>query len=114
MSCLITISDEDLFGRLRRYERGGGQDNGYGPNALFNPCMQTVKLKLFCAVRRRWTAMSPDNLRRTFQRMADAHRLLRELDPPPSRGIQVRDLREKYRKRRISCIGFWRNNASSS
>src|SRR4029077_10577592 len=51
----------------------------YGSNALCKLCMQEVKLKMFFAIKRRWTAASPDNLPRTFTRMADAQRLLRDL-----------------------------------
>jgi hypothetical protein len=43
--------------------------------------MQEVQLKLFFAVKRRWTAASPENLPRIFKRMADAQRLLRDLIP---------------------------------
>jgi hypothetical protein len=51
----------------------------YGANALCKLCMQRVKLRLFFAIKRRWTAASPDNLPRTFKRMADAQRLLMDL-----------------------------------
>jgi|HubBroStandDraft_6_1064221.scaffolds.fasta_scaffold199233_2 hypothetical protein len=51
----------------------------YGSNALCKLCMQQVKLRLFFAIKRRWTAASPDNLPRTFTRMADAQRLLKDL-----------------------------------
>ena len=53
----------------------------YGSNALCKLCMQQVKLRLFFAIKRRWTAASPDNLPRTFKRMADAQRLLKDLIP---------------------------------
>jgi len=36
---------------------------------------------MFFAIKRRWTAASPDNLPRTFKRMADAQRMLRDLLP---------------------------------
>ena len=55
------------------------KDAPYGSNGLCKACMQEVKLKLFFAIKRRWTAASPDNLPRTFQRMADAQRLLKDL-----------------------------------
>jgi hypothetical protein len=51
----------------------------YGSNGLCKMCMQTVKLKLFFSIKRRWTAVSPENLPRTFKRMADAQRLLKDL-----------------------------------
>jgi hypothetical protein len=51
----------------------------YGSNALCKLCMQQVKLKMFFAIKRRWTAASPDNLPQTFRRMADAQRLLKDL-----------------------------------
>jgi hypothetical protein len=41
--------------------------------------MQQVKLRLFFAIKRRWTAASPENLPRTFKRVADAQRLLKDL-----------------------------------
>ncbi len=57
----------------------GNKDEPYGSNALCKLCMQRVKLKFFFAIKRRWTAASPDNLPRTFKRMADAQRLLKDL-----------------------------------
>jgi hypothetical protein len=54
-------------------------DVTYGSNALCKLCMQEVKLKMFFAIKRRWTAASPDNSPRTFKRMADAQRMLRDL-----------------------------------
>jgi hypothetical protein len=70
----------------------GTKNAPYGSNALCKRCMQQVKLKLFFAVKRRWTAASPDNLPRTFKRMADAQRLLKDLlehaRPPRGRGSQ--------------------------
>lgn len=59
--------------------RCGKKNVTYGSNALCKTCMQQVKLRLFFAIKRRWTAMSPDNLPRTFKRMADAQRLLKDL-----------------------------------
>jgi len=41
--------------------------------------MQQVKLRLFFAIKRRWAAASPENIPRTFKRMADAQRLLKDL-----------------------------------
>jgi hypothetical protein len=66
----------------------GNKDAPYGSNALCKLCMQQVKLKFFFAIKRRWTAASPDNLPRTFKRMADAQRLLKDLleHPAPRRG----------------------------
>jgi hypothetical protein len=57
----------------------------YGSNGLCKGCMQQVKLRLFFAIKRRWTAASPDNLPRTFRRMADAQRLLKDLVRRPLR-----------------------------
>jgi hypothetical protein len=51
----------------------------YGSNALCKNCMQQVKLRMFFAVKRRWTAASPENLPHTFKRMADAQALLKDL-----------------------------------
>ena len=53
----------------------------YGSNGFCKLCMQGVKLKIFFAIKRRWKAASPENLPRTFQRMADAQRLLADLLP---------------------------------
>lgn len=64
----------------------GRKDVTYGSNALCKPCMQKVKLRLFFAVKRRWTEASPENLPRTFKRVADAQRLLRDLIPHRGRG----------------------------
>jgi hypothetical protein len=61
--------------------RCGNKDAPYGSNALCKACMQEVKLKLFFAIKRRWTAASPENLPRTFKRMVDAQRLLKDLLP---------------------------------
>jgi hypothetical protein len=61
----------------------GNKNTTYGSNARCKPCMQEVELKLFFAVKRRWTAASPDNLPRTFKRMADAQRLLEDLLDTP-------------------------------
>jgi hypothetical protein len=57
----------------------GKRNLTYGSNGLCKICMQRVQLKLFLTVKRRWTAASPGNLPRTFTRMADAQRLLRDL-----------------------------------
>jgi hypothetical protein len=65
----------DDYGCLKCEQR----DVQYGSNGLCKLCLQRVKLRLFLAVKRRWTAASPDNLPRTFKRMADAQRLLRDL-----------------------------------
>jgi hypothetical protein len=54
-------------------------DVRYGANGLCNPCSQQIKLRLFLAIKRRWTAVSPDNLPRTFNRVADAQRFLKDL-----------------------------------
>jgi hypothetical protein len=61
--------------------RCGTKDAPYGSNALCKVCAQQIKLKLFFAIKRRWTAASPDNLPRTFKRIVDAQRLLKDLLP---------------------------------
>ena len=53
----------------------------YGSNALCKMCAPRIKLKLFFATKRRWTAVSPDNEPRTCSRMVDAQRLLKDLVP---------------------------------
>lgn len=63
----------------------------YGSNGLCKACMQQIKLRLFLAVKRRWTAASPENHPRTFQRMIDAQRLLKDLLP---RRVKQRTRRE--------------------
>lgn len=65
----------DDYGCLRCKKK----DVAYGSNALCKPCMQGVKLKMFFAIKRRWTAVSPESMPRTFNRVADAQRLLRDL-----------------------------------
>ena len=70
--------------------RCGTKDAPYGSNALCKLCMQEVKLKLFFAIKRRWTAVSPENLPRTFKRMADAQRLLKDLLTRKSRASRPR------------------------
>jgi hypothetical protein len=57
----------------------GKRNVQYGANALCKLCSQRIKLRFFFAIKRRWTALSPENLPRTFQRMADAQRLLKDL-----------------------------------
>ena len=59
--------------------RCGTTTAAYGSNGFCKPCAQEVKLKLFFTVKRRWTAASPENLPRTFTRIADAQRLLKDL-----------------------------------
>src|SRR5579863_933508 len=67
----------------------GTNDAPYGSNGLCKLCMQQVKLRLFFAVKRRWTAASPENQPRTFQKMADAQRLLRDLVRPAKRAVSA-------------------------
>lgn len=71
----------------------GRKKSAYGANALCKLCMQQVKLKMFFAIKRRWTAASPDNMPRTFTRMVDAQRLLKDL--------LSRSARQPQRKRRV-------------
>ena len=54
----------------------------YGSNAMCKPCVQQVKLKMLFAVKRRWQNRSPAaDPPRTFQRVAEARRLLADLIP---------------------------------
>jgi hypothetical protein len=65
--------------------RCGKRDVQYGSNGLCKSCMQQVKLRLFFAIKRRWTAANPENRPQTFKRMADAQRLLKDLIPSTRR-----------------------------
>lgn len=52
----------------------------YGSNGMCKTCVQQVKLKMLWAIRRRWTASGfAEEQPRTFKRMADAQRMLRDL-----------------------------------
>ncbi len=65
----------------------GKKNVRYGSNAMCKLCVQQVKLKMLLAIRRRWTADGFENSQpRTFKRMADAQRMLRDLlvKPPAS------------------------------
>ena len=57
----------------------GKKNTKYGGNALCLACSQSVKLKIFLAIKRRWVAASPPELPRTFNRVAEAQRLLKDL-----------------------------------
>ena len=86
----------------------------YGANALCKTCSQRIKLRFFFAIKRRWTAASPDNIPRTFQRMADAQRLLKDLLPFVRQG---RDLLTKERQRlnrRKSAKSAYKRSRSAS
>ncbi|PYX04840.1 MAG: hypothetical protein DMG88_23420 [Acidobacteria bacterium] len=50
----------------------------YGSNAMCKPCVQQVKLRFFWAIKRRWTHL-PGERPRSFKRMSDARRMLRDL-----------------------------------
>jgi hypothetical protein len=64
----------------------GKKDVRYGSNAMCKICVQQVKLKMFWAIRRRWTAREfGQEQPRTFKRMADAQRMLRDLVSRPRR-----------------------------
>src|SRR5580692_4869913 len=65
----------------------------YGSNGLCKLCMQQVKLRLFFAIKRRWTAASCDNLPRTFRRVVDAQRLLKDLVGPSSSKSPKREVK---------------------
>jgi hypothetical protein len=68
----------DDYGCLKCEKR----NMSYGANGLCKLCSQSIKLKLFFAIKRRWTAASPDNEPRTCSRIIDAQRLLNDLLPP--------------------------------
>jgi hypothetical protein len=60
--------------------RCGKKGVRYGSNGMCKICVQQVKLKLLFAIRRRWTAKGPRREEvRTFKRMADAQRMLKDL-----------------------------------
>jgi len=51
----------------------------YGSNGLCKPCAQRVKLYLLFAIKRRWTRMTHQQPPRSFKRVEEAQRLLRDL-----------------------------------
>jgi hypothetical protein len=54
----------------------------YGSNAMCKLCVQSVKLKMLFAIKRRWTASNPNaEAPRTFKRAAEARKLLADLCP---------------------------------
>jgi hypothetical protein len=54
----------------------------YGSNGMCKGCAQSVKVKLLFAIKRRWRASNPNKQSpRTFQRAAEARRLLADLMP---------------------------------
>lgn len=88
----------------------GKKDVQYGSNALRKLCMQQVKLRLFVVIKRRWTVASAENLPRTFKRMADAQRLLKDLvDSMPARKFMG-----KAKKRRNALLDPGRPSTKAS
>jgi hypothetical protein len=66
----------------------GKKNVRYGSNAMCKACVQQVKLKMLWAIRRRWTGSGhTDAQPRTFKRMADAQRMLRDLVKPRKAGM---------------------------
>jgi hypothetical protein len=60
----------------------GEKNARYASNAMCKHCIQQVKLRMLFAVKRRWTEPSPAaQPSRTFQRAAEARRLLVDLRP---------------------------------
>jgi hypothetical protein len=58
----------------------GKKEVRYGSNGLCKICVQQVKLKMLFAIKRRWRKQNPSELPvRTFKRVAEARRLLRDL-----------------------------------
>jgi len=58
----------------------GKKEVRYGSNAMCKPCVQSVKLKMLFAIKRRWRASNPTaDAPRTFKRAAGARRLLADL-----------------------------------
>ena len=57
----------------------------YGANAMCKPCLQSVKLKMLFAIKRRWKERNPTERPRTFKRAAEARRLLADLIYCPDR-----------------------------
>jgi hypothetical protein len=58
----------------------GRKNVSYGSNAMCKICVQQVKLKMLWAIRRRWAGHKfVEEQPRTFKRMADAQRMLRDL-----------------------------------
>src|SRR5947207_14073992 len=51
----------------------------YGANGMCRKCHQRVKLRILFAIKRRWTSQSSDNKPRTFTRIGDAQRILKDL-----------------------------------
>src|SRR5581483_5618383 len=51
----------------------------YCGNGLCKACSQSVRLKLFLAIKRRWLAAKPPDMPRTFNRVSEAQRLLKDL-----------------------------------
>lgn len=57
----------------------GNKKTLYGANGMCRKCHQKVKLRILFAIKRRWTAKSPDHKPRTFTRIGDAQRILSDL-----------------------------------
>jgi hypothetical protein len=62
----------------------------YGSNGFCKRCLEQVKLRLFFAVKRRWTAAEATNVPRMFSSVLDAQRLLKDLITPSGRVRRAR------------------------
>ena len=54
----------------------------YGSNGMCKVCVQQVKLRLLWAIKRRWTHKTRQQPPRSFKRVEEAQRLLRDLVRP--------------------------------
>jgi hypothetical protein len=57
----------------------GKSDVRYASNGMCNSCVQSVKLKLLFAIKRRWHRSEPAIPSRTFNRVTQARELLADL-----------------------------------
>ncbi len=48
-------------------------------NGFCKSCFATVKMRFFFAIKRRWTALDPNNNPRTFMRISDAQARLKDI-----------------------------------
>lgn len=65
----------DDYGCMKCSKRGVP----YGSNGLCKPCVQQIKLRLLWAIKRRWTRNAQQQPPRSFKRVEEAQRLLRDL-----------------------------------
>jgi len=76
----------DDYGCMRCKKR----NVAYGSNGFCKRCLAQVKLRLFFAVKRRWTAAGATNVPRMFSSVLDAQRLLKDLITPSGRVRRTR------------------------